>query len=73
MPAKSDPRHESAGSEYFYRRSLRVGELLPAIGVGVAVGVLAFYLTQVVMSRTPLAPDLVASRRRARLARTPGG
>lgn len=74
MLAKSDPRKAEAVSEYFYRRSLSGLELLPAIGVGLAAGLVAFYLTQILLERTPLAPELVASRRRAALAaRTHGG
>ena len=58
MPAKSDPRDEteSAGISFYYRRSLSAGELLPAIGIGVAAGLVAFYLARVVMQRTPLVP-----------------
>ena len=66
MPAKSDPRDRLGGSEYFYRRSLSARELLPAIGAGVAVGMIAFYLARLFAQRTPLAPDLVASRRKLR-------
>ena len=75
MPAKTDPRNEtdSAGSPFYSRRSLSAGELLPAIGIGVAAGLVAFYLAQVVMQRTPLAPELVASRRKSRKSLTHGG
>ena len=59
MSAKSDPRDEtvSAGSPFYYRRSLSAGELLPAIGIGVAAGLVAFYLARVMMQRTPLVPE----------------
>ncbi|HTE45596.1 MAG TPA: hypothetical protein VK636_10160 [Gemmatimonadaceae bacterium] len=73
MSAKSDPRNDVADSEYFYRRSLSVREIVPAIGVAVAAGLVAFYLTQTLMRRTPLEPELVASRRRVRAARAQGG
>jgi hypothetical protein len=73
MPAKSDPRNAAATTEYFYRRSLGGRHLLAAIGVGVAAGLTAFYLTKIMLERTPLAPDLVASRRQVRAARTHGG
>lgn len=75
MPAKSDPREAEAVSEYYYRRSLSGRQLVSAIGVGVAAGLVAFYLTQILLERTPLAPELVASRRRAAAlaARTHGG
>jgi hypothetical protein len=73
MLAKSDPRDDSGGSEYFYRRSLSVRELLPAIGVAVAAGIAAFYVARVVTQRTPLAPELVASRRKQRRQLKHGG
>lgn len=74
MSAKSDP-HEPAGAEYFYRRSLTMSELLPAIGVGVAVGVVAFYLSRLVLQRTPLVSraSTTPPRRRSRPSRTHGG
>ena len=73
MPIQSDPRIESGGAEYFYRRSLRARELLPAIGIGVAAAVIAFYVARIVTQRTPLAPELSASRRKARKSLTQGG
>ena len=41
-------------SEYAYRRQLEPRELLPAIGVGVGVGALAFYVAYLFLQRTPL-------------------
>ena len=41
---------------YSYRRSLGALELLPAIGVGVGVGMAAFYLMRLLLERTPLLP-----------------
>jgi hypothetical protein len=74
MPAKSDPREESAPARYTYRRSLSVRELLPAIGAGVAVGVAAFYLTRLFLERTPLSVEgLEPTRRRKSLRRARGG
>jgi hypothetical protein len=73
MPSQSDPRGESGVAEYFYRRSLSARELLPAIGIGVAAGVFAFYVARIVFQRTPLAPELVASRRKVRKSLTQGG
>ena len=73
MPSKSDPRDESGGAEYFYRRSLSVRELLPAIGIGVAAAAFAFYVARTLKQRTPLAPELVASRRRLRKSLKQGG
>ena len=73
MPAKSDPREKVGGGEYFYRRSLSARELLPAIGIGVAAALFAFYVARIVIQRTPLAPELVASRRKSRKSLTHGG
>jgi hypothetical protein len=74
MSAKSDPRDESAGAEYSYRRTLSAGELLPAIGAGVAAGVLAFYVTRVFLQRTPLsARATLPTRGLSRVTRAPGG
>ena len=73
MPAQSDPREKIGGGEYFYRRSLSVRELLPAIGVGVAAALFAFYVARIVIQRTPLAPELVASRRKLRKSVRQGG
>jgi len=74
MPAQNDPRRgPRGGSEYFYRRSLRAREMLPAIGAGVAIGLLAFYVARIVIQRTPLAPELVAQRRKLRRQQKTGG
>jgi hypothetical protein len=43
-------------SEYVFRRRLEPQELLPAIGVGVGVGMLAFYVAYLFLQRTPLVP-----------------
>lgn len=48
-------------SEYVYRRRLDPGDLLPAIGVGVGVGALAFYVAYLFLQRTPLEPRRLAS------------
>ena len=53
MPAKSDPR-DVAVDNYDYRRSLSARELVPAIGVGVAAGALAFYVARILLQRTPV-------------------
>jgi hypothetical protein len=42
--------------EYTYRRDLSAVELIPAIGVGVAVGLAAFYVATLLVQRTPLVP-----------------
>lgn len=64
MPAKSDPRDVAVDS-YSYRRSLSARELLPALGVGVAAGALAFYVTRIVLQRAPVTVEgLALSKRR---------
>jgi hypothetical protein len=76
MPAKTDPQPERAGSKYYYRRSLSVEQVLPAIGAGVAVGIAVFYVARIFLQRTPLLPDDTPVRRRGSRAastRTPGG
>ncbi len=54
MLAKSDPRVPLEDSDYFYRRELSVVGLVPAVGVGIAVGLAAYYLTRLHLERTPL-------------------
>jgi hypothetical protein len=57
MSALNDPRQvatSAADQKYYYRRSLTVRELAPAIGAAVAVGVATFYLAKVFLERTPL-------------------
>lgn len=44
-------------AEYYYRRQLGAKDLLPAIGVGVAVGLAGFYVVQLLIQRTPLVPQ----------------
>jgi len=70
MSAKTDPRDESGGSKYFYRRSLSGRELLPIVGVAVATGLLAFYVARIMMQRTPLLPEDSVARRPGRLRPT---
>ena len=43
-------------AEYYYRRQLGAKDLLPAVGVGVAVGLAGFYIVQLLIQRTPLVP-----------------
>ena len=46
---------------YHYRRHLGAADLMPAIGVGIAVGLAGFYLVQLLIQRTPLvSPDALA-------------
>jgi hypothetical protein len=41
---------------YTYRRELSRGDLIPAIGAGLAVGAAAFYIATLFLQRTPLVP-----------------
>jgi hypothetical protein len=43
--------------EYYYRRSLTPREVLPALGVGVGIGLIAFYVAKILLERTPLRPE----------------
>ena len=57
MVVTRDPRSSGVDSEYSYRRELSLRELLPAVGVGVGVGLAAFYVARIVLQRTPLRVD----------------
>jgi hypothetical protein len=55
MPANREPLHEASDSHsYYYRRSLTMRDYLLAAGVGVGVGMMAFYLATRFAQRTPL-------------------
>ena len=56
-------------SEYTYRRNLSFGELLPAIGIGIGAGLFAFYVTRLLLQRTPLGPGERAPRLRRDVVR----
>ncbi|MGH7636315.1 MAG: hypothetical protein ACREOK_01585 [Gemmatimonadaceae bacterium] len=47
-------RPPDARAAYSYRRELGVRELLPAFGIAVAAGLFAFYVTRLMLQRTPL-------------------
>jgi hypothetical protein len=53
MLANPDPRHDAPES-YVYRRPLSGRELLPAVVIGVGVGLVAFYVARLFAERTPL-------------------
>jgi hypothetical protein len=61
--------------EYYYRRPLTPREVLPALGVGVGVGLIAFYLAKILLERTPLRPERRPSTQRPRpiIRRSSGG
>ena len=48
------PRQHDVGAEYSYRRPLRLREMLPAIGIGIGVGVFTYYVTRLLLQRTPM-------------------
>ena len=52
----SERNETKVSREYTYRRDLRPVELIPAIGVGLAVGLAAFYVSALLTQRTPLVP-----------------
>ena len=58
MLKREEPRTKS---EYVYRRRLEAKELLPAIGVGIGVGAVAFYIAYLFAQRTPLEPRRIES------------
>jgi len=57
-PERASPRRPrrdvDAEQEYYYRRKLGLRELLPAVGIGVGAGLFAFYVTRLLLQRTPL-------------------
>jgi hypothetical protein len=55
MPANREPLHEAADKHnYYYRRSLKPRDYLLAAGVGIGVGVAAFYIATRFAQRTLL-------------------
>lgn len=71
MP-KSEPssRSRDAGAEYYYRRPLTLSELVPAIGIGIGAGFFAFYVTRLLLQRTPLQVERRPRTRRAALEKS---
>ena len=65
-PELRRPRLRDAEAEYSYRRPLRLREVLPAIGIGIGAGLFAFYVTRLLLQRTPLrvGRDSAVSRRK---------
>jgi hypothetical protein len=49
-------------AEYTYRRKLRATDLMPALAVGVSVGIVGFYVARVLLQRTPVFSRSAASR-----------
>ena len=56
---------------YTYRRDLNGRDFIPAIGAGLAVGAVAFYIATLFLQRTPLVPgalepvERIAPKRRS--------
>lgn len=42
--------------DYSYRRRLSATDLVPALGIGLAVGLAGFYVVRVLLQRTTLVP-----------------
>ena len=63
MPANREPLHEASDvHSYYYRRSLKTMDVLMAAGVGIGVGMFAFYLAKRFAQRTPLLTEKEAAR-----------
>lgn len=57
MSAQSDPRRAvvvDVDPTYYYRRSLTVRELAPALGAAAAAAAATFYVVKLFLERTPL-------------------
>jgi hypothetical protein len=54
---------------YTYRRKLGARDLLPALGVAVGAGLFAFYITRLLLQRTPLMVDRTPRPARGRRGR----
>jgi hypothetical protein len=63
LPHKAEP-HDDVAPAYYFRRRMGAHELLPAVGAGVGVGLIAFYIARLYLQRTPLVPSPRASRGR---------
>ena len=55
--SEKSARHTTRLEGYVYRRSLAQRELIPAIGVGIAAGLAAYYVARLFLERTPLLPE----------------
>lgn len=63
------PRQRVVDAEYSYRRPLSLRELVPAVGIGIGAGLFAFYITRLLLQRTPITLDRrPRTRVRARVA-----
>ncbi len=64
MIESDHPNSPLFADEYYYRRPLTPRELVPALGVGVGVGLVAFYIVRLLLERTPLRPERRPSTQR---------
>ena len=48
------PDRPRGQSDYYYRRPLDAGEMLPAVAVGIGAGLAVFYVARLLLQRTPL-------------------
>lgn len=69
---KSLPRPRISDVKYSYRRPLSLSELVPAIGVAIGAGFFAFYITKLLLERTPLEVERSPGDRKTRHPRYDG-
>jgi len=64
MPRLPEPiaTNNEMSAEYTYRRKLRATDLLPAVAVGVSLGVAGFYVARVLLQRTAVLPRSSVNR-----------
>lgn len=48
---------ELRGAQFHFRRELEFGDMLPALGAGLALGLAGMYVVRLLLQRTPLSPD----------------
>lgn len=68
MSAQSDPRRVvtvGVDPKYYYRRSLSLRELMPAIGAAAVAAAATFYVARLFLERTPLRSEGAARERSA--------
>lgn len=56
-PRLSVARRNDHHAEYYYRRELELRELIPVVGIAIGAGLFAFYITRLLLQRTPLHVD----------------
>ena len=56
MSKRKPNRPPIVEADYYYRRNLEGSDLLPAVGIAVAVGVVGFYIARLLLQRTKLGP-----------------